>query len=25
LAYLINKQKSLGKPVIAMFYTRCCA
>lgn len=25
LAYFVNIQKPLGKPIIAMFYTRCCA
>jgi len=25
LADLTNKQKPLGKPVIAMFYIHCCA
>jgi len=25
LAYFVNTQKTLVKPVIAMFYTRCCA
>lgn len=24
LAYFVNIQKPLGKPIIAMFYTRCC-
>ena len=25
LAYFVNIQKPLGKPILAMFYTRCCA